>query len=71
VTVHGDEVGKAAECDQEAPITDIGPIAKERVEAEVLTRAAALPSPPDILSLLQERACCGRTRRWWPSCCVW
>ena len=31
------------------------PIARERVEADILARAEALPSPPDILALLQER----------------
>jgi len=36
-------------------MTDVGPIAKQRVETEILARAEALPSPPEILAILQER----------------
>ena len=52
----GDRIGNAAEGPQERSITDVGPMAKQRVETEILTRAEAVPSPPDILSILQEKA---------------
>jgi HD-like signal output (HDOD) protein len=37
-------------------IIDIGPIARQRMETEILARSEALPSPPDILAILQRRA---------------
>ena len=56
MSVRGDNAGKVVEGHPEGLITDIRPIAKERIETEILTRAAALPSPPDILAILQQKA---------------